>query len=99
MVKSRLEAALGELRKRSLANRADRPAGDRFPDPSPVCLVRMRVPVMDVRVVRVPVDQHFMAMRVRVRLIIVPGEPVLVLMMHVVAMLMSVLDGLVRVLV
>ena len=55
--------------------------------------------VMDVRVVRVPVGQHVMAMRVRVRLIIVPGEPVLVLMMHVVAMLMSVLDGLVRVLV
>jgi hypothetical protein len=52
----------------------------------------VRVPVMDIRVVRVLVRDHLVAMRMQVRLAAVPGKRVLVLVMLVMPMLVGVLE-------
>jgi hypothetical protein len=59
----------------------------------------MPVPVVDVRVVRMLVGQHYVLMWVHVRLVTIPGEDVLVLMMCVVEVRVCVFERLVRVLV
>lgn len=59
----------------------------------------MPVPVVYVRVVRMPVRQHLVSMRVHVRLGTVPVEVMLMSVMSIVAVLMRVLERLVRVLV
>ena len=56
----------------------------------------MRMPVMDVRVVRMLVRHAFVAMRMRVGLLAIPFKAVLVLVVVVMAVAVSVLETLVR---
>jgi hypothetical protein len=57
----------------------------------------MPVPVMDVGVVRVPVSQHLVSMRMRMWFVAGPREVVLVPVVLVVSMVMRVLEGFVSV--
>jgi len=61
--------------------------------------MRMRMPVMDVRVMRMLVRQHLMSVRMRMGLRGTPGESMLVLVVFVMPMPMAVLKRLMRVLV
>jgi hypothetical protein len=57
----------------------------------------MRVPVMDIREMRMRVRHGCMAVRMGMRLVAVPREVVLVLVMRVVPVTMRVLERIVRV--
>ena len=60
-------------------------------------LVRMRMPVVDVRVVRVLVREHLVPMRVHMGLVPAPGERVLMPVMLVMAMPVGMFERLVSV--
>jgi hypothetical protein len=61
--------------------------------------MRVPVPVVDVRIVRVPVRQRRVPVRMHVRLAAIPGEVVRVLVVLVVTVRMRMLEKLVRMLV